>query len=393
MFLFQPGFSQVKEYIIKHTTPVREADFNTTNDADLLPIEKAIGNKRIVMLGELYHGDGEELRLKSRLVRYLHEHMGFNVIAFESDFFSLNHGWEAFKKNKISLDSLLYLSVFPVWTQCMQANDLFQYINNNAGKLRITGFDNRGISGYGMRHLKRSIDGFLREQQVSFTTHPSYNTFITAIGRTPWILNGNNREALDSLLKLMPIVIEQVSDPFYLHVLKGLLINYTLALHYRYNKERKDHPQHDFQMAENLKWLASDKFANEKIIIWAHNSHVEKGPLENVTHRSYNSMGYYFSQDPQLAAQTYTIGLTCYEGTGGLTISDVTEKVTKPHKKSIESWIHSMGYPYAFTDLTFQQEEDLYYMKTYINTASELPWKKFYDGILYVREAKPCLKK
>lgn len=396
MFLFKPVFSQVKDLIIENTVPVSSADISITDDTDLLPIAKAIGNKRIVMLGELYHGDGEELKLKSRLVRYLHERMGFNVIVFESDFFSLNQGWESFKENKISLDSLLYLSVFPIWTNCVQAGDLFQYIirnTNTPNELKVSGFDNRGISGYGMRHLKRSIDTHLQQQQIPFTTQPSYNYFITAIGRTPYILNGNNREALDSLLKLLPIVIDQVTDPFYLHVLKGLLINYQLALHHRYHKERKDHPLHDFQLAENLKWLASDKYAHEKIIVWAHNSHVEKGPLENVTHRGYNSMGYYFTADTSLAAQTYIIGLTCYEGTGGLTITNVTEKVTKPHRKSIESWIHGKGYPYAFTDLSRQQDNDVFYMKTYINTASELPWKKFYDGILYVQEAKPCLKK
>ncbi len=383
MFLFKPCFGQVKEYIIKNTVPLINEDFSS--------IAKAIGNKRIVMLGELYHGDGEELKLKSRLVRYLHEQMGFKVLIFESDFFSLNHGWEAFKKKEISLDSLIYLSVFPIWTQCMQLNDLFQYITSK--DLKVSGFDNRGISGYGMRHLRKSIDMFLRAQQIPFTQHPSYNYFIKAIGSTTAVLNGNNREALDSLLKLMPIVIEQVSDPFYLHVLKGLLINYELALHHRYNKERKDHPLHDFQLAENLKWLVSDKYAHEKIIVWAHNSHVERGPLENVTHRGYNSMGFYFTQDSLLAAQTYIIGLTCYEGSGGLSINHVTEKVTKPQKKSIESWVHSKGYPFAFTDLTHLQETDAFYMKTYINTASELPWKQFYDGILYVQEAKPCEKK
>lgn len=104
-------------------------------------------------------------------------------------------------------------------------------------------------------------------------------------------------------------------------------------------------------------------------------------------------MGYYFSQDPQLAAQTYIMGLTCYEGAGGLTINDIIEKVTKPQKNSIESWMQEKNYPYAFVDLTGWGDKDVpFYMKTYINKASQLPWNRFYDGVLYIKEAKPCVK-
>ncbi|SHN34431.1 erythromycin esterase family protein [Chitinophaga sp. CF418] len=405
---------QIQEYIVAHTSPINSVEFNDTSYNDLIPLSRAIGDKRVVMLGELFHGDGETMKLKSRLIRFLHERMGFNVLVFESDFFSLNEGYNAFRQHKISFDSLLYLSVFPTWTQCQQMHELFQYLREStSGKqeLIISGMDNRGISGYSLRYLKGAVDAFLRKSGIPFVHDSVYRYFHSMLGKSYSLVYGKNRPGLDSMIKLLPVVINQLSENspaledletgFYLNVLKGLLINYKLSLYYYYNsaeykRDRKDHPLHDSQLAENLKWLVTRKFPNEKIVVWAHNTHIEKGPFENLSYRGYNSMGYLFTQDKQVLSQTYIIGLTCYEGEGQLTLRDVREKVSLPHKKSIESWIHAKGFRYAFADITSapagNKTNSRFYMKDYINTESRQIWTAFFDGILYINRAQPCIK-
>jgi len=42
-------------------------------------------DKRIVFLGENAHGVSEFTTMKARLIRYLHEELGFDVLAFESN--------------------------------------------------------------------------------------------------------------------------------------------------------------------------------------------------------------------------------------------------------------------------------------------------------------------
>lgn len=40
------------------------------------------------MLGEMTHGDGATFKLKTEIVKYLHEELGFNVLILEDGMYS-----------------------------------------------------------------------------------------------------------------------------------------------------------------------------------------------------------------------------------------------------------------------------------------------------------------
>lgn len=61
-------------------TPLRNPDSLT--GMEKAAIRKAIGYRRIVMLGELTHGDGTSFRFKVALVEFLHGEMGFDGILY-----------------------------------------------------------------------------------------------------------------------------------------------------------------------------------------------------------------------------------------------------------------------------------------------------------------------
>jgi erythromycin esterase-like protein len=403
------GQSLVKQFVFENTKSISSINPDDTDLADLKVVGKAIGNKRIVMLGELYHGDGTAFEAKTRLVKFLHEKLGFNILVFESDFFSLNNGWQMFEKGNISLDSLLYLSIYPIWTSCKQFESLPSYILNQFDanhKLVVSGMDNRGYTGYSIRHLYKSIDSFLYTTNIPFIKdEKAYSEYYNLLKKAPALVNGKNKKEIYKLMNFTQNILTQlqkakIKDSFYIKVLEGQEQLFKMSIYYRYDSTytltKKSYSLHDLQMAENLKWIVSSKYAKEKIIVWAHDAHIWKAEAKKINYIDYNSMGYYFTQDTSMFKQTYIIGFTSYSGSGKLMLGKnvPAEKVTKPNKNSIENWMHKIGSPYSFVDFSklnnFTVKPQPFYMKTYINKEEKLEWNKYYDGVFFIDKMMPC---
>lgn len=400
----------IKQFVFENTEPISSINPDDTDFSDLEVIGKAIGNKRVVMLGELYHGDGTAFEAKTRLIKFLHAKMGFNVLVFESDFFSLNHGWERFQTGNISFDSLIYLSIYPLWTSCSQFKPLTSYISNQTitkHELVVSGMDNRGYTGYSIRYLYKAIDSFLHTTDIPFVKEDKiYSEYYNLLKKAPALVDGKNKQDMNKLMNytegiLSQLFTEEIKDSFYIKVLEGQLQLFKMAIYYKYDSTyiltKKNYPLHDFQMAENLKWLVSSKYANEKIIVWAHDTHIGKGVAINLNGIDYNSMSYYFTRDTSILNQTYIVGFTSFSGKGKLMLGNVsTEKVSKPNNNSIENWMHKIGNPYSFVDLSklnnSNKKPEPFYMKTYINTEAKLEWNKYYDGVFFIDKMMPCEK-
>src|SRR5262249_34689777 len=97
-----------------HTAPIRSIDIADDDFADLEAFGKAVGDARIVMLGETTHGDGATFLAKGRLVRFLHERMGFDVLAFESGIYEMRKVWERMRSGE-DARTATRRGIFGVW--------------------------------------------------------------------------------------------------------------------------------------------------------------------------------------------------------------------------------------------------------------------------------------
>jgi len=92
--------------------------------ADLLFLEQIIGNRRLVQLGESGHGVAQFNQVKVRLIKFLHEHMGFDVIAFES---GLSECFFTNVNATAPSPAQMIGSVFRVW-RTAEVLELFDYL-------------------------------------------------------------------------------------------------------------------------------------------------------------------------------------------------------------------------------------------------------------------------
>lgn len=407
-FLFSSSlvFAQQKisEFVQKNTVPVSHVDPAKTEFDDLLPIGNAIGDARIVMLGEQDHGDAPAFLAKTRLVRYLHEQKGFNVLAFESDFFALNVGWDALQKESPAMDTFLRANIFQIWTLCDACQYLFhQYIpstHKTKQPLTITGFDNQTILLYSQRKLTAYIDSSWRALDLPVTKREDYSSrIIPVIGGmlNQYFKRKEKKELFEQAANCIDSIRQELRAKLpatdYNVLLADNLFHLAKELQLA-DKHIESNETRDEQMARNLEWLVRQKFPNEKIIIWAANGHVMKY-ADSVTDKlMFVNMSTRFVRDPELRAQTYVLGFTSGEGRAGrLTMKGNTFNVAAVKKNSIEKWMDKSSY--SFVDFVpfnkeYPSQKQEFWMKGYSHYYREEVWSRAFDGIFYIREMYPC---
>ena len=73
----------IREFVKQSSVEVKSILPDNEDYSDLESIGNAIGDSRLVMLGEQDHGDAPTFLAKSRLIKYLHEKKGLNE--FDTD--------------------------------------------------------------------------------------------------------------------------------------------------------------------------------------------------------------------------------------------------------------------------------------------------------------------
>lgn len=399
LFLLLTSFVQVdkgiKNHVKKNLHVIKSINPSDTSFEDLEGFGDAIGDAKIVFLGEQCHGDGATFEAKSRLVKYLHEKKGFNVLAFEADFFTLNEN-----------PGQLY-GLNTIWSEAEECNYLLNnYIpstNSTTSPLKITGFDNQF---YGQVR-KESLKDFLKTsiQSSSFTKNASLQLdaeFYSSWDSLKSTLVKNEEQLLNlsvplrakltnfdhSLARLLSHATPGANG-FDLQVIKNIKTTNFLIRNF------KDFPTslksvRDSMMAENIYWLMNNKFKNQKIIVWAANSHISKEPYSITSPSPVKSMGSFLKSKLQ-EEDSYTLGFTSRGGTHGIFRST---KISKPLASSLESWVPD-DVNFAFLDLKKAREfaNESFTMRAFSHGNIKFNWQSKFDGIFYIKEMHPSHKK
>jgi erythromycin esterase len=391
------------KWVLENTKEIQANKIPELKNEDLISIGDFIGDARIVLLGEQSHGDGTTFLFKSSLIKYLHEVKGFNVIAFESDFFAINNIWDR-ETNLNKKVNDVKLSLYRMWAKSKQIEPLFAYIikrNSSGNKLTISGFDSRHASNYSKKNYLVQLDSLVQENHPALTNELEYLEFKATLSNL--ILNEYNHqpgklemnsffEILDELLFLF----EGKADSnlqFWIQELKSLKANAKSVWSDISNRIESSNLR-DKQMAANLMWLLETKFRNEKVIVWSANYHIAKNDnqiskQEYYNHQEYTPMGEFLfaSLNKNIVNIAFTTNSGKFTDT---TFNDIVRDISID-SDSFEDYLSKSAYNFGF--INFRDSKlctiEPFKMNAFGHYQLSGRWYNVFDGVLYIKEMSP----
>lgn len=398
--------SQWVAYVKAHAQPIRSIDVNDSDYSDLAFLAPILQGRDIVELGESGHGVAEFSQTKVRLIKYLHERLGYDVIAFESSTLSTYLANE--QSAQLTPTAFMQNSIFRVWSTSDVVN-LFSYIQSTQSTshpLVLAGFDVQLTAAYEdqarpgvFQEVVATVDpvyaqqvhdldlGFLQNQGNSSYISANYLDLKAKYQALTAFLDANATQiqAAYPTRPLYPLVVRQAAWGMgaYLDELNDMARNY-------YTNSNLDR---DTGMATNLEMLIDNFYSGKKIMVWAHNAHIMHD-ASIYLELGWQNMGSFIFQ--KYGNRLYTLGLYMYQGSAAL--NDRTLYTISPAlDDSVEGLLHSAGDPYVFLDISGVPASDNdtswmyqnYSIRDWGTSAGAMTIKSEYDGLIQIDTVHP----
>ncbi|NVK25795.1 MAG: erythromycin esterase family protein [Gammaproteobacteria bacterium] len=306
-----------------------------TNEFESLA--KDIGNKRIVFLDELTHGEKEVFKLKVDITQYLHEFHNFDAIVLESGMYDMAELWASDK----SILNQSQGNIFYMYANEPAFHPLLTYIDQQRSTKRplvLAGFDGRLSGEISINtlpsKLKEELTRWLPKVLKSMDWQRYQEILIATLKRD--VENFENSQQWfeqqtvylkDELLAIKTAQSGYDSPAYMAHLLDGLLI----VANNLWGKRRFD--EHDIAMANNLDWLLNTELKDKKVLVWGQFIHLNKHYY--TTSKTDNVTSIIKKRYPN---QTYVVHFAGLEGQYRNFISGKIEDISN-NASSAERWL------------------------------------------------------
>jgi erythromycin esterase len=376
----QPA-DDAQEWIARHAVPIRSIDTADEDFSDLEPLISAIGSAPVVQLGEPSHGAGSSFAAKVRLIKFLHQRMGFDVLVWESGM----HGMRLAQAGMRGGDDAVTAAqkgIFTIWSNTEEVRPLLQYVKasqSSARPMEMAGFDQQFTARGAFDAFATDLRAFVskvHDPQLRKRSQELVEEALAAYERC----NRNEPQCVLSLQASSAALLRTIADrratfesahapreiAFMEHALENMRIMGEAKADIdpktkglvtaKFRDMTANFNRREAQNARNLRWLIETAYAGRKIIVWAHNVHVIDAAFEpefGAAHLEARAglmkpTGVYIAD--WLGDEAYTITFTAYAGHDGWATTNVVTPLPPVAPDSLEARLHALGKPYLFLD-------------------------------------------
>lgn len=385
----RPGASRVIRDIAATAQPLAFGD-----QPDLQALEAAIGDAQVVLLGEQNHGDGAAFAVKAQVIEYLNKKLGFDVLAFEADFFALQHSWdEAVRKADAGQ---LSRHVYYFWRDEPQVAPLWNLVQERLSSSRpliVTGIDVRHTGAYPKSLVADELESHLARNGVDLNEDwHQFRSLLDSLLEEEYSHRVNAKERIRFMDGLWRLREQLDGNDRVSRFWRQELSNLVWTARNAWGFEGRDEG-----MGRNLAWLARERYPDKRIVVWSHNYHVVRSKAAlDASHPPYARERAKYPDTPmgevaarELDSSVRSIALVAGQGwtSPNAWKRDLKthDTLTSPLPGSMESELLATNLDYAYLDLT-RVTSSFTLNGIEHGTPIETTWHQAFDGLLYIRE-------
>ncbi|CAD0224253.1 erythromycin esterase family protein [Chryseobacterium sp. JV274] len=383
----QELLNDVQRY--KH--PIKSISMEYPDNSDLKILDYVLKDNRIVMLGENIHYDGATMKAKSRLIKYLHENLGYHVVLYEAGQYDTWMMNEEMKNHSLKIPSASIggMGLFDFWWNNRETQPLISYYQKTKASnhpIKLGGFDIQfsGEELYDRR--SKLLKDFLSKNSIDLKPFPLLNKNLNQISNFMYkgfagkILSGNQKkDFLNEISRLEQIVSKLKKTPenrIYTRYLHDMRNNFDKIWKYEAGSTQSMQFR-DSLMAKNLIYQIDSVYQGQKIIVWCSNLHTFASRYS----KNYLPLGAHIKS--KYGKASYMIDFSSYTK-----YNKTGTPIDKPGKLAIENTFHATKTPYFFINLRSTPESSVL-KKEFISTINQGTdqkkiWSQFFDGIFYI---------
>ncbi len=377
---------------------------------DLAPFRQILKDVQVVGLGEASHGTSEFFRMKHRMLEFLVKENGFVSFYIEASMTRCRYINDYVLYGKGNLDTATAIQGFVTW-RVEEVKNMIEWMRHynatvaDERKVKFFGYDLQ-VNDYGWKELKDFYN------MVSPEKLPHLDSLrIQLDSASSW---SNNLSRQDEGAKLFKEVYQQclevmndmtLNEGRYQYLLGPQvyaqnLMNIKLIVQEADVYRGDVFDRRDYYMAQNILYLLNHEKPGAKVVVWAHNGHIEKNATPG-----YSSMGAYLANT--LKDKYYAIGFEFYSGsfqTRNLDINNRSKNwdvmtVGAPPAESLPWYLDKAGKANFFIDFrntgsnkinNFSRAYDMHSFGSMYSTkwpATNQDYLKNFDGMIYIKES------